>query len=81
MKKATSWKELTLRQKIGQTLPGRDILTRYYELGGRMVTIGSDSHREEHFAYGIPEVQEMLKEIGFTELTYFEERKPKTIAL
>lgn len=70
-----------LRQKIGQTLPGKDILTRYYELGGRMITIGSDSHREEHFAYGIPDVQEMLKEIGFTELTYFEERKPKTIAL
>lgn len=70
-----------LRQKLGRPLPDRDILSRYYELGGRMITIGSDSHRTEHFAYGIPDCQQMLKEIGFTELTYFEKRKPQTIAL
>ena len=39
-----------LRQKIGRTLPDLPLLRRYRELGGRLVTLGSDAHRPDHGA-------------------------------
>lgn len=50
-------------------LPDADILTRYFELGGRQVSFASDAH----FAARIAEKRELvcgaLKKIGFTNLT------------
>lgn len=51
--------------------PPCDIIKRYYELGGRKVSYGGDSHRGEICAhYG--EVAEILKKIGFTHFSVFE---------
>ena len=36
-----------------ETYPSAAIVARYRELGGRHVTIGSDAHRTEWFAYGL----------------------------
>ena len=52
-----------------RTLPDKEILRRYYELGGRKISYGSDAHGPDRIADKAEEVAELLKEIGFTYLT------------
>ncbi len=65
-----------LRQKIGETLPNKDLLLLYKSLGGELVSLGSDSHHVEDVGKGIKEGIELLKETGFTHITYFKQRNP-----
>lgn len=64
-----------LRQRIGECLPNRDLLTFYYELGGRDITLGSDAHKAEHLGAGFDEAVDMLRSIGFNRLAKFKSRK------
>lgn len=57
------------------------ILKRYQELGGRYVTIGSDSHRHEDMSTGIEEAVALLKSLGFSSYVYFEKREKKEIPI
>lgn len=50
-------------------LPDSDILTRYYELGGRRVSFASDAHNTLRIAEKRELVAAALKRIGFTFLT------------
>ena len=70
-----------LRQEIGQTLPGENVLRRFKELGGRYVTVGSDAHRCKDLAKGIKEGYALLKKCGFTHYTVYEKHTPVEIAL
>ena len=70
-----------LRQKIKETLPNREILTLYRSLGGDKVSLGSDSHNTNDLSRGIDETIKVIKEIGFTHITYFRKRKPVQIEI
>lgn len=50
-------------------LPQRDIVERYYALGGRRVSFASDAHATDRIADGREGIVAMLREIGFTHLT------------
>lgn len=50
-------------------LPSKEILERYYALGGRKVSYGSDAHLTGQILFSYDEVVRTLKEIGFTYLT------------
>lgn len=50
-------------------LPDTDILTRYFSLGGRLVSYGSDAHGTERICDKRDEVCSALKKIGFGFLT------------
>ena len=52
-----------------ETLPDYDIVKRYFELGGRKVSFGSDAHFTDRICDKFDEVTAKLKEIGFTYLT------------
>ena len=52
-----------------RTLPAEPILARYFELGGRNVSFGSDAHLVERIGDKWEEAVSMLKKIGFTHLT------------
>ena len=54
-----------------------DTLKRYKELGGEIITIGSDGHAPEQIAWDFPKVPDILKEAGFTYFTIFKNRKPQ----
>ena len=56
--------------------PHPDILKRYRELGGEIITVGSDGHRPKHLAYDFYKAGSILKDCGFTYYTEFRERKP-----
>ena len=66
----------SLKKGYGFTNPHPDFIKRYFALGGRMITIGSDAHVPDALAFGFDTVANMLTEIGFTEFVTFERRKP-----
>lgn len=55
--------------------PKIDILQLYKNLGGEIITIGSDAHSPEHIGYDYKLAEKLLKEIGFKYIYIFKERK------
>ena len=56
--------------------PHPDVLKRYRELGGEIITIGADAHKPENIAYDFAKAEEILKSCGFKYYTEFFEQKP-----
>lgn len=59
-----------LRYAIGVTFPHPAIVTRFRELGGRAVTVGSDAHRADQLSWGLADGYSIAVEAGFSELTF-----------
>jgi histidinol-phosphatase (PHP family) len=59
-----------LRQLPRETYPSPAIVARYRALGGRHVTIGTDAHRTEWFAFGLAEAYRHAASAGFEALTF-----------
>ncbi len=70
-----------LRQTYGKTFPDLNYIKLYKDLGGKILSIGSDSHTTYDLAKGIPQGVELAKLAGFTEVCYFKKRKPYFINL
>jgi histidinol-phosphatase (PHP family) len=70
-----------LRQKLADTMPGEPIVKRFKELGGKYITVGSDSHDAENMGAGIKRGMEIAKHCGFQYVTIFEKRKPVEIPI
>ena len=56
--------------------PPEYILRRYRDLGGELITIGSDAHVPEHAAQGLEQGTELLRQCGFSYITQYKNRKP-----
>jgi histidinol-phosphatase (PHP family) len=54
----------------------RDLFTWYWEEGGELLTLGSDAHDPAQIGWGIPEGQELLRQLGFRWYGVYRERKP-----
>lgn len=70
-----------LRQGYGKTFPTLDFVKLFKEMGGEIITLGSDSHRACDIGKGIAAGEEIAKEAGFKYCAYFKERKPVFIKL
>jgi histidinol-phosphatase (PHP family) len=68
-----------LRQGPGETYPSPAIVARYRELGGRAVTVGSDAHRIEAFAWGLAEGYGHARAAGFDSVAF--RRGPDRVAV
>lgn len=64
------------RYGLSDMTPSRDILKLYRELGGTIITIGSDSHKKEHLGAYIDWAKEELRKLGYTQFCTFEKMKP-----
>lgn len=64
-----------LRYGLRDFHPCRKILKRYKELGGKIITMGSDAHRALDIMRDFDKAREVLKEIGFEKFCVFEQRK------
>lgn len=53
-----------------------NILNRYKELGGKLLTIGSDAHSPDRISCLFNEYSKAIKDCGFSELYYYKNRKP-----
>lgn len=67
----------TKKYHLDDLMPSRDILKLYLELGGEILTIGSDSHCKKDLTNShIEELKQELREIGFKKFCTFEKMQP-----
>lgn len=65
------------RYGLKDTTPSTNILRLYRELGGEIITIGSDSHRPEHLGISdIETAKSILKGLGFQYFCTYEKMQP-----
>lgn len=64
------------RYDLDQFHPHPCILRRYRELGGDIVTLGSDAHRAEDVGRDFAEARALLDRLGFRYICGFSERNP-----
>ena len=57
--------------------PCMGVLKRYRELGGEIITVGSDAHSPDRMAGSFHRACEVLKDCGFQYYTVFEKRLPE----
>lgn len=56
--------------------PHPDILTRYHERGGELITVGSDAHVPDYMAYHFDRVCEEMKKAGLRQYVVYQKHKP-----
>jgi histidinol-phosphatase (PHP family) len=69
------------RSGLKEPNPCVDIIKRYKELGGEIITIGSDAHKPEDIASDFDKVCEILTDCGFKYYCVFGARLPEYIRL
>ncbi len=70
-----------LRQGHGETLPGKYWLELWRDLGGELVTLGSDAHYSRDLAADFAAAAELLRACGFRYAFYYRELRPVAIPL
>ena len=70
-----------LKSGLKDVHPCLDILKRYRELGGEIVTVGSDAHNAGQVGDSFDRACEVLKEAGFKYYTIFDGRMPEYLKL
>ena len=70
-----------LRYGLKEANPCCFILKRYRELGGEILTTGSDAHKPQDMAFAFDIIVDLLKDCGFSYYTLFHQRKPEFIRL
>jgi histidinol-phosphatase (PHP family) len=70
-----------LRESPRETYPTLPVIRRYRELGGEILTVGSDAHRAIDLARGIPDAVALAREAGFRAITLFVDRQPRWLPM
>lgn len=66
---------------LSEPNPCTDVIRRYRELGGEIITIGADAHDPGRIAYAFDRAAEVLKACGFSRYTVFKNRRPEFLPL
>lgn len=69
------------RQGLGKTIPVLRIIKEYRQLGGEIVTLGSDAHRAEDVAADFDIAMDILTSAGFRYFAFYRERQPVMLRL
>lgn len=64
------------RYGLTDTTPSKEILRLYKKLGGKILTLGSDSHKPEHLGACMEETKEMLKSMGYRSFCTYDQMTP-----
>ncbi len=65
-----------LTYRLGTTSPAPELVKRFRQFGGEIVTFASDAHTVEKIARGYDEAVEIMRLAGFDRMCYFEKRSP-----
>lgn len=76
MEKGIEMNTSGLAKGLREPNPCAGILTRYRELGGEIVTVGSDAHAPGQIAHAFDRAAEILKICGFRYYAVYEKRSP-----
>ena len=66
---------------IDDFMPSKDILKKYKEMGGYLITVGSDAHTSKNASKYFDEALGTLRELGFENIFYYKKRKPYQITI
>lgn len=66
-----------LKHGLREPNPCTAILKRYRQMGGEIITIGSDAHVPQNIGYEFEKAAEILKACGFSYYTTFQHRLPE----
>lgn len=69
------------RQKYGDAFPSLKYVKMFRELGGEVLSIGSDAHTVADLGENVRDGAEIALEAGFEYLCYFKERKPNFVKI
>lgn len=69
------------RYGLGAPHPNFELIKRYRELGGEIITLGSDAHRACDLASHFDDVKDRLLDIGFKEIAFYRKRTPEFIPI
>jgi histidinol-phosphatase (PHP family) len=61
--------------------PADDVIRWYREMGGELLTIGTDSHTPAHTGLHMPEAVQIARAAGFTHLATYERRTPTLVPI
>lgn len=65
-----------LSRGLSEPNPCYDILKRYRQLGGELITLGADAHSPETLGYGFDKTGAVLKAMGYKYYAVYRNRKP-----
>ncbi|HJB30108.1 MAG TPA: histidinol-phosphatase HisJ family protein [Candidatus Blautia faecavium] len=66
---------------LGEPNPSADVIRRYRQLGGEIITVGADAHTTDKVAFAFLKAADVLRQCGFRYYTVFENRKPVFLSL
>ena len=69
------------RNDLSYANPKDKILEKYMNLGGKIITLGSDSHYPDTISYKINDGIKHLKYLGYKNISYFENKREKIIEI
>lgn len=64
------------RYGLTDSMPSAELLKLYKDLGGSIVTIGTDSHMPAHLGMYIEQTKSLLKSLGFQNFCTYEKMQP-----
>jgi len=67
----------SFRYGLRQPHPCTDVLRRYHELGGEIITVGTDAHKPQDVGSYLDLASEILQLCGFKYYTIYEKRSPE----
>ncbi len=70
-----------LRRRERITYPSAAVLDLYRSMGGRLVTLGSDTHGDPWVFFGLPEGRNLLMQCGFDRCHYLCRGEPSSYAI
>lgn len=70
-----------LRGALKDTMPTKDIIKRFKELGGERITIGSDAHKAKDIGCGVEQAMGIAVDCGFNFITLYQNRVPIMIPI
>ncbi len=62
--------------KLGMPMASYSVVKRFVQMGGEIITVGSDAHETAYLGRGIKDAIECLKEVGVKYICTFEDMKP-----
>lgn len=69
------------RAGMGAPMPDAEILTLYKDLGGRLVSVGSDAHTPDAIAQSYRETEQLLSSLGLNKIAFIQNKTITTYTI
>ena len=77
----TAGNEYVTKGITGSMHPCFEVLKFYKELGGELVTVGSDAHDANAVGNGVADAYDMMRAAGYKYVTYYQKHQPMPIEI